>query len=94
VAPPSLNFPCGRFVAYPGHSVLLRGNQNQIKSKDNDHRSGKRYIIKDFTVATWNVRGIIHKVDELNREFQNRTTGIAVISETKKKKEYRIKRIR
>jgi exonuclease III len=36
-------------------------------------------------VATWNVRGITHKLDELNRELRNRKIDIAVISEIKRK---------
>jgi exonuclease III len=42
-------------------------------------------MIKDFTLATWNVRGMIRKVNELNRSLQSRRIDIAVISETKKK---------
>jgi exonuclease III len=44
-------------------------------------------------VATWNVRGIINKEDELELELLNRKIDIAIISETKKK-EQRIKRIK
>jgi hypothetical protein len=38
-------------------------------------------MIKDFTVVTWNVRGITHKFEEPNRESQNMAIDI---SETKK----------
>jgi hypothetical protein len=38
-------------------------------------------MTKDLKVATWNVRGITHKLDELNRELRNRKIDIAVISD-------------
>jgi len=37
-------------------------------------------------IATWNVRGIAEKTEELHTELQKRKIGIAMITETKKKK--------
>jgi len=36
-------------------------------------------------VATWNVRGIARKMEELQTELLKRKTDIAIITETKKK---------
>jgi hypothetical protein len=43
-----------------------------MESKDNDHSNEIRYMIKDLTVATWNVRGITHKVDKLGKELKSK----------------------
>jgi exonuclease III len=56
-----------------------------MELKDNNHGNGKRYMMKYLKVATWYVRGITHKLDELNRELGNRKIDIAVILETRKK---------
>jgi hypothetical protein len=39
--------------------------ESRMESKDNDHSNEIRYMIKELTVAAWNVRGITHKVDKL-----------------------------
>jgi exonuclease III len=36
-------------------------------------------------IATWNVRGISHKLEELTKELEERKLDIAIVSETKKK---------
>jgi hypothetical protein len=36
-------------------------------------------MIEVMQVATWDVRGITHSVDELNRELKNRKIGTVVI---------------
>jgi exonuclease III len=41
-------------------------------------------MTKDLKVAAWNVRGITHKEDKLDKELKSRKIDIAVISETKK----------
>jgi exonuclease III len=41
-------------------------------------------MTKDLKVATWNVRGITHKEDELDKEIKSSKIDIAFISETKK----------
>jgi hypothetical protein len=43
-------------------------------------------MIKDLTVATWNVRGITHKADEVDMELKNRT-DIAVMFKTRRIKD-------
>jgi hypothetical protein len=43
-----------------------------MEPKDNDHCKEKRYMTKDLKVATWNVRGITHKEDELDKELKSR----------------------
>jgi hypothetical protein len=49
------------------------------------HSVGKWYLIKDLTVAIWNVRGINHRVDEIDKDLKSRKINIAVISLTKDK---------
>jgi exonuclease III len=36
-------------------------------------------------MAVWNVRGISHKLDELQKELTDKKTDIAILAETKKK---------
>jgi hypothetical protein len=38
-----------------------------MEPKDNDHCNEKRYMTKGLKAATWNVRGITHKEDELDK---------------------------
>jgi hypothetical protein len=54
-----------------------------MESKDNDHSNGKWYTIKDLNVVTWNIRGITHKVDVLDKELKSRNIDTAVISNKK-----------
>jgi exonuclease III len=42
--------------------------------------------LRKMKVATWNIRGITSKKEELQVELQKRKIDIAVITETKKKK--------
>jgi exonuclease III len=39
-----------------------------------------------FKVATWNVRGIVEKTEELKTELLKRRSDIAIITETKDQK--------
>lgn len=51
-------------------------------AKKQDKRAGNA---ETFNVATWNVRGLCHKENILEKELKERKLDIAAISETKKK---------
>jgi hypothetical protein len=70
-----------------GHSHTRNKLQrtNWKDPKDNNHGNGHRNMIKDIKVATWNIRVMNHKLDELIMELENRNIDVAVITETKKK---------
>jgi hypothetical protein len=45
----------------------------------------KRFGIAEYvTLGTWNVRGLTHKLDELQEELGSKKTVIATITETKR----------
>jgi len=53
--------------------------QYDNKARNDGQRFGK------LKVATWNVRGIAEKTEELQTELLKRKIDIAIITETKKK---------
>jgi exonuclease III len=53
--------------------------QNRFTARFDGHRFGK------LKIATWNVRGIAEKTDELQTELLKMKTDIAILTETKKK---------
>jgi len=83
-APP----PCDGPATYPGNvktlvKILKRKKwtytQYDNKAKLDGQRFGK------LKVATWNVREIAEKTEELQTELLKRKTDIAIITETEKK---------
>lgn len=69
----------------------LKKKKQTITHNDNKH-DGKRF--REPKVATWNVRGIVEKTEELQTELHKRKINIAIITQTKKggekKKDQRI----
>jgi hypothetical protein len=51
-----------------------------LKRAKKDKRLG---IAEHVTLGTWNVRGLSHKLDEL--QLESKKIGIPIITETKKK---------
>jgi len=73
---------------------LSRGHQNTQNTLKRKKRTDTQYDNKarldgqrtgKLKVATWNVRGIAEKMEELQRELLKRKIDIAIITETKKK---------
>jgi len=73
---------------------LSRGHQDTRKILNRNKRTGTLYDNKTrfdgqrfgkLKVATWNVRGIAEKMEELQTELLKRKIDIAIITETKKK---------
>jgi hypothetical protein len=50
-------------------------------AKEKDKRFG---IAEHISVGKWNVRGLTHKLGELQEELESKQIGIAIITETKK----------
>ena len=87
MAAPPLDSPCDGPVTYPGDTKILvksskeRGGPTQYNNK----ATFDRQRFAKLKVATWNVRGIAEKTEELQTELLKWKTDIAIITETKKK---------
>ena len=88
MAAPPLDLPCD------GAGNLSRRHQNTQNTLKRKKRTDTQYDNKasldgqrtwKLKVATWNVRGIAEKKEELQTELLKRKTIIAIIIETKKK---------
>jgi hypothetical protein len=76
-SPPRLDRLCGP------PSLISNGYQGRLLQKEKDKRFGNA---EHVTLGTWNIRGLTHKLDELQEKLESRKIGIAIITETKKKK--------
>jgi hypothetical protein len=89
VADPPLDSPCDGPVTYPGDIKTLRipskGRSRPTLKYDSKARLNTQRIGK-LKVATWNVRGIAEKTEELQTELLKRKIDIAIITETKDQK--------
>ena len=73
--------------------ILSRGNQDTRKTLKRKKRTDTQYNKARFDgqrfgkpkVATWNVRGIAEKTEELQTELLKRKIDVAIVIETKKK---------
>jgi hypothetical protein len=68
-------------TSWPTPETLKTKNQT-ITHNDNKH-DGKKF--RELKVATWNIRGIAEKTEELQTELHKRKTYIAIITQTHKK---------
>jgi len=75
---------------------LYRGHQDTHKILKRKKRADTQYDYRasfdgqrfgKLKIATWKVRGIAEKTEELQTEQLKRKTDIAIITETKKKKQ-------
>ena len=73
---------------------LSRGQQNNTrKILKSENRTDTQYNTARFDgqrfgklkIATWNVRGIVEKTEELQKELMKRKIDIAILRETKTK---------
>ena len=87
MAAPPLDSPCDGPVTYPGdqdtRKILKRKKWTDTQYDNKTRFDGQRFGI--LKVATWNVRGIAEKTEELQTELLKRKIDIAIITETKKK---------
>jgi hypothetical protein len=70
-------------VTHHGEIIITRKTLKRTVLTEDDLDDGK--AIMKLKIATWNVRGISHKLEELTRELEERKLDIAIVSETKKK---------
>jgi hypothetical protein len=64
-----------------------------MESKDKDHSNGKWYTIKDLNVVTWNIGGITHKVDVLDKELKSRNIDSSYLKQKRRIKDQKNWRI-
>lgn len=82
---------CERLVTSPRKTIIthkLQINDSRTDSwkTTNARKKDKRLGIQDMIkIATWNVRGIHNKIDELEEELKDKNIDLAIITETKKK---------
>jgi hypothetical protein len=63
---------------------ILKSKNRTDTQYDNTARfGGQRY--GKLKIATWNVRGIVEKTEELRKELMKRKFDIVILTETKKK---------
>ena len=65
------------------HKILKRKKRTDTQYDNTAKFKGQRF--GKLKVATWNVRGIAEKVEELQTELLKRKTDIAIITKTKRK---------
>ena len=88
MAAPPLDSPCDGPVTYPEdtkntHKILKRKKRADTQYDYTARFDGQRFV--KLKVATWNVRGIAEKTEQLQTELLKRKTDIAVVTETKEK---------
>jgi hypothetical protein len=67
-----------------GEIIVIRKTLKRTVLTEDDLDDGK--AIMKLQIATWNVRGISHKLEEeLTKELEERKLDTAIVSETKKK---------
>lgn len=90
MAAPPLDLSCATPVTWPGdiyitdnHQVNSRTDQfKTTKARDRNKRLG---LVENLRTATWNVRGLTHKEEELQNELKRANVDICLLTETKKK---------
>jgi len=84
-----LDLPCSGPVTHSGE-ILTTGNSHGKKldrfSLDNDTDVKK---VSRFKYATWNIRGLGEKGEELDKTLNENNIKISVITESKKKLQIR-----
>ena len=85
MAAPSLDLPCSRLVTY-SWDILPTGKSHRRKKlgRSYDDNSATK-TVQRFKYATWNIRGLGEKEEELDKTLNEHQIKIAAITESKKK---------
>mgnify|MGYP002224294368 CR=1 FL=1 len=84
MATPPLDLLCYGLVTH-SEDILITGKSQNKKPSGSSVDDKARNMVSRFKYATWNIRGLGEKEEELDKILNENNIKIAVISETKKK---------